>query len=131
MPSATANKRSSTSTVSWLFWRRRPTSVADPARRVVTASPRHLEHGAPDAEAVAGAQHERPADLLLAAGALAADVGAVGGAEVFDVELVVAPEEAGVQLRRVAVVDAYLAAGGAPDRHLVRQRVGLTAVLGW
>ena len=60
----------------------------------------------------------------------AVEVGAVGRAEVLDVELVVAGEDAGVDLRRVVVVEGDLAAGGPPDRELVAEGVDLARHVG-
>ena len=58
------------------------------------------------------------------------EVGAVGGAEVLDVDLAAAHEDAGVDLRHVGVVESHLAAGRPPHRQLLAERVEPALLLG-
>ncbi len=123
MPSATAKRFGRSSGMSWLIVRTRPTSVAEPDRSTVTGRPRR-----PSSRSGAGRPCPAASRLL---DLLGVDERAVGRAEVLDPELVVAPEEAGVQRRGVDVLGhGDAATGRAPDRQLVVEVVGLPGVLG-
>src|SRR3546814_11978540 len=87
-------------------------------------SRRQLQHGVADLELVATLHDHRTGDLA------AVQVRAVGRAEVLDVDLAVAYEDARVQLGRVRVVDGDLAAGGPSDRHLLNERAEIGKAAG-
>src|SRR3954452_1515316 len=117
--------------MSWLSWlavRTRPTSVAEPARRVVVTgrAPRwscELHDGVAHLQLVAPLHDHRTLHLL------AVEVGAVGGTEVLHEQLTVAREDPRVDLARVGVVQGDLAAGRAAHGELLRQGEG-AALLG-
>ena len=104
-----------------LMVRTRPGWLADPTRR---RGHDELQHRVADLQAVAAAHRGRAGDLL------AVEERAVGRAEVLDEQLPVTAEHAGVELRRVGVVDRDAAAGGPPDGELVGDREDAAPLVG-
>src|SRR5579872_5237202 len=128
MPSATANRVMLSRDRSSLTVRTRPTSVAEPDRRTVTAWPGgrssgHLEHGAAHLQEIAAPQSGGAVDLL------GVHPGAVGGPEIFHPDGTVAAKDPGVEVRGVGVLHVDGAARGPTDGDLVRQVVGLAPVV--